>query len=88
MCLVIHVIQVKTSRFASLFPLPHASQSQENVGDVRSLPWTKRSTMEEVACHREIAAYVREHILMLEAVARREYYGNDPDLSPYGVTPA
>jgi len=44
--------------------------------------------MDEVACHREIAAYVREHVLKLEAVARRDYYGSDPDVSPYGVAPA
>lgn len=43
--------------------------------------------MEEVACHREIAEYVREHVLKLEAVARREYYGTNPGTSPYGSTP-
>lgn len=61
---------------------------KERIGDVRSLPWTKRSTMEEVACHREIAAYVREHVLKLEEVARRDYYGTNPDTSPYAVAPA
>ena len=70
----------------SLFSMSYASQ--ERIGDVRSLPWTKRSTMDEVACHREIAAYVREHVLKLEEVARRDYYGNDPDVSPYGAAPA
>lgn len=58
---------------------------QEKIGDVRSLPWTKRSSKEEVECHKEIAAYVREHVLKLEAVARKEYYGNDPDTCPYST---
>lgn len=60
---------------------------QEKIGDVRDLPWTKRSSMEEVACHREIAAYIREHVLKLEAIARRDYYGDDPEKSPYSVAP-
>lgn len=64
-------------------PPPALLLGQEKIGDVRALPWTKRSSMEEVACHREIAAYVREHVLKLEAVARRDYYGDDPDKSPY-----
>lgn len=79
--------------FLSLSPLNFSpttpNSSKERIGDVRSLPWTKRSTMDEVACHREIAAYVREHVLKLEEVARRDYYGTDPDASPYATaTPA
>ena len=58
---------------------------QERIGDVRSLPWTERSSKEEVECHKEIAAYVREHVLKLEAVARKEYYGNNPDTCPYST---
>lgn len=61
---------------------------KERIGDVRSLPWTKRSSMEEVACHREIAAYVRDHVLKLEEVARQDYYGTNPDTSPYASAPA
>eukprot|EP00903_Cladosiphon_okamuranus_P012598 g11789.t1 len=67
---------------------PIIAKCRERIGDVRSLPWTKRSTMEEVACHREIAAYVREHVLKLEEVARRDYYGTNPDTSPYATVPA
>lgn len=57
-------------------------REKEKIGDVRGLPWTDRSSREEVACHQEIAAYVREHVLRLEAVARRDYYGDD---SPYST---
>lgn len=53
------------------------------MGDMRGSPWTERSSKEEVECHKEIASFVRDHMLQLEAVARREYYGTDPS-SPYG----
>lgn len=33
------------------------------------------------------AWFVREHVLKLEAVARKEYYGDDPDASPYCTAP-
>lgn len=56
---------------------------KEKIGDVRHLPWTDRSSKDEIKCHQEIAAYVREHVLKLEAVARRDYYGCDPDTSAY-----
>lgn len=56
---------------------------QEKIGDPRGLPWTERTSKEEVECHKEIASFVRERVLELEAVARREYYGTDPS-SPYG----
>lgn len=58
------------------------SKKQAKIGDVRRLPWTTRSTKEEVDCHKEIAAFVREHVIKLEAVARKDYYGDDPS-SPY-----
>lgn len=33
------------------------------------------------------AWFVREHVLKLEAVARKDYYGDDPDASPYCTAP-
>lgn len=81
-CLLLYLIAAKCKLLCSfyLFCFP-----QERIGDVRDLPWTERSSKEEVECHKEIAAYVREHVLKLEAVARREYYGNNPDTCPYST---
>ena len=55
------------------------------MGDVRHLPWTKRSSRAEIECHQEIAAFVRDHVLKLEEIARRDYYGREPEISPYAV---
>lgn len=68
-------------------PRAPALVKKEKIGDVRHLPWTKRSSKEEIECHKEIAAYIRQHVLKLEAVARREYYANESGLSPYTSAP-
>ncbi|CAM9327999.1 unnamed protein product [Ascophyllum nodosum] len=64
---------------------PVVRKCRERMGDVRHLPWTKRSSRAEIECHQEIAAFVRDHVLKLEEIARRDYYGREPEISPYAV---
>ncbi|CAM9387757.1 unnamed protein product [Sphacelaria rigidula] len=61
---------------------PIVEKCRAKIGDVRDLPWTLRSSKEEVACHKEIAEFIRGHVLKLEAIAREVYYGSDPS-SPF-----
>lgn len=63
---------------------PIVEKCRAKIGDVRHLPWTLRSSKEEVECHKEIASFVRDQMLKLEAMARTEYYGSD---SYYSITP-
>ncbi|KAG5184233.1 hypothetical protein JKP88DRAFT_268608 [Tribonema minus] len=50
---------------------------QEGIGDVSKFPWSERGTLAELACHEEITAAIRDAVLELEKVARRDYYGDD-----------
>ncbi|CAN0470956.1 unnamed protein product [Ascophyllum nodosum] len=51
----------------------------------RHLPWTKRLSRAEIECHQEIAAFVRDHVLKLEEIARRLLWQRTGDLCPYAV---
>ncbi|CAM9282406.1 unnamed protein product [Choristocarpus tenellus] len=65
---------------------PIISKWKDKLGNLEDSPWTERSSKAEISCHKEIAAFIREHVLKLEMVARREYYGREID-SPYNELP-